>query len=95
MILSGASLVGLSPANWIGLAGLLLSAWLISYVVYQCYFHPLANFPGPVMFKLTRTWYAIHARNTLWHRNLMSMHAKYGPAVRVAPDEMQATTFSN
>lgn len=93
MILSMTTNAGLTPANMLGLASLFLSTSLISYVIYQCYFHPLAKFPGPVMFKLTRTWYAIHARNGLWHQKLMRMHAKYGPAVRIAPNEMQVAPF--
>ncbi|KXS93740.1 hypothetical protein AC578_3108 [Pseudocercospora eumusae] len=66
---------------------------IIGYIIYQCQFAPLANFPGPLMFKLSRSWYAYRAATGLWHRELMALHAKYGAAVRIAPNEMHVFNF--
>ncbi|KAJ3776194.1 high nitrogen upregulated cytochrome P450 monooxygenase 2 [Lentinula raphanica] len=51
-------------------------------------FHPLANIPGPILFKITKLaplWYHWHGQqSTLF----MSLHAHYGPIVRIAPNEI-------
>ncbi|KAJ3781343.1 cytochrome P450 [Lentinula aff. detonsa] len=51
-------------------------------------FHPLANIPGPILFKITKfapLWYHWRGQqSTLF----MSLHAQYGPVVRVAPNEI-------
>lgn len=85
-VLTG-GLLGTGLMGWTALASM-SAATLLAYIIYQCYFSPLAQFPGPLMFKLTRSWYAYHAGFKLWHRELMDLHAKYGPAVRIAPNEM-------
>lgn len=64
------------------------------YVIYQCFFAPLAHFPGPFPAKLTRFWYAWRTRNGLFHHEIRALHAKYGSAVRIAPDELQVVSDS-
>lgn len=86
-ILAGPLPMGLLSSTGL-VAGVVVLTPLVAYIIYQCYFSPLAQFPGPLMFKLTRSWYAYHAGYKLWHRELMALHAKYGPAVRIAPNEM-------
>lgn len=54
-------------------------------------FHPLAKFPGPIHWRATRLFasYA-HASGNLF-QHIDSFHQKYGPTVRIAPDELSFT----
>lgn len=79
-----------SPGVVLSVAFLMVLTAVCAYIVYQCFYHPLADFPGPFLAKLSRNWYAYKAKTSLWHQELMAMHAKYGGAVRVAPNEMLA-----
>ncbi len=56
--------------------------------VYNIYFHPLRNFPGPNLAAATPlpfVWRLINGRFPTWTDKL---HAKYGVVVRVHPDEL-------
>ncbi|KAE9392120.1 cytochrome P450 [Gymnopus androsaceus JB14] len=51
-------------------------------------FHPLAKVPGPVLFKISKfapLWYCWHGHQASLYK---SLHACYGPVVRVAPNEI-------
>ncbi|KAK3317143.1 cytochrome P450 [Cercophora scortea] len=54
----------------------------------QLFFHPLARVPGPRLAALSNIWHAYHARNGLMLRLARTLHEKYGPVVRVGPDEV-------
>jgi len=46
-------------------------------------FHPLARYPGPILFKMSKLWSAFAAYQgnlQVYHKE---MHEKYGPIVRV------------
>ncbi|GAP85089.2 putative cytochrome P450 family protein [Rosellinia necatrix] len=59
-----------------------------TYVIYQCFFHPLASFPGPLSAKVTKIWRAYGMYKGTWHRDLVDLHRKYGPVVRIGPNEL-------
>lgn len=46
-------------------------------------FHPLAQYPGPLLFKVTKLAGAWEAASGNYHVLLRDMHATYGPVVRV------------
>ena len=57
-------------------------------VVYNVYFHPLRNFPGPKLAAATPfpfVWRIVNGRMVKWTQVL---HAKYGIVVRIHPDEL-------
>lgn len=56
----------------------------------RLYFHPLASFPGPKICAVSRLqeFYYDAYLNGRWWRKLPELHAKYGPIVRIAPDEL-------
>ncbi|KZP25865.1 cytochrome P450 [Athelia psychrophila] len=65
-------------------------ASIIAYVsVYRLSpFHPLANYPGPVLGKLTKltlAWKMYRGRQHLYYQKL---HKQYGDIVRVGPNEL-------
>ncbi|KAF9740985.1 cytochrome P450 oxidoreductase [Paraphaeosphaeria minitans] len=65
-----------------------LPAVLICYILYQHLFHPLARIPGPFLASLTNWWYVRATRTETWHRIVVSLHEKYGPIVRIAPNQV-------
>ncbi|KAH9203683.1 cytochrome P450, partial [Leptodontidium sp. 2 PMI_412] len=60
-------------------------AWLI---VYRLFLHPLAGVPGPLLAKVSRLWLLRNDFSWKGSENLHHMHQKYGPVVRIAPNEV-------
>ena len=60
--------------------------------VYRVYFHPLSSFPGPRIAALTRLWFIYHLISGDLVEEVYKLHEKYGPTVRVAPDELSFTS---
>ena len=60
--------------------------------IHLIFFHPLAKFPGPKRWAVSRIPWARHViKGDLW-QVLDQLHEEYGPVVRIAPDEI--TTIS-
>ncbi|KAF2759884.1 putative toxin biosynthesis cytochrome P450 monooxygenase [Pseudovirgaria hyperparasitica] len=75
------------PSAILILCGVSLS-YLIYSIVYNRYFHPLAKYPGPWLWTISRAPFAISlARGDLVH-DTHRYHQKYGPIVRLAPNEL-------
>lgn len=77
---------------WEALGYLALLAVSYKAVIYvqRLYFHPLSKFPGPKICAASRIyefyWDSVqHGR--LWTK-LPELHARYGPIVRMGPDEL-------
>ncbi|KAJ8127654.1 hypothetical protein O1611_g5983 [Lasiodiplodia mahajangana] len=65
-----------------------LSSVICGYIVYQCLFSPLAVFPGPLAAKLSKGWRAYVTYRGQWHRDIAALHERYGPVVRIGPNEL-------
>ncbi|EFQ31351.1 cytochrome P450 [Colletotrichum graminicola M1.001] len=63
-------------------------AYVFGTIVYNVYFHPLCNYPGPKLWAATRIPLARSALSGQLHRKILQLHQEYGPVVRVAPDEL-------
>ncbi|KAI1410009.1 cytochrome P450 [Hypoxylon sp. FL1857] len=64
--------------------------YFVSLVIYRLYFSPLAKFPGPKIAAATG-WYEFYYQcwlNGKYIFEIEKMHKKYGPIVRVNPDEL-------
>ncbi|CAL5868081.1 uncharacterized protein PFLUO_LOCUS2304 [Penicillium psychrofluorescens] len=63
---------------------------LISLLAYRVYFHPLAHIPGPPLAKITYLyeWYYDLYRSGQFTFQLRAQHRKYGPVIRINPDEV-------
>ncbi|KAI9445739.1 high nitrogen upregulated cytochrome P450 monooxygenase 2 [Lactarius psammicola] len=51
-------------------------------------FHPLANYPGPTIAKMSKLWAAYLNATGERHRYYKSLHDRYGDVVRVGPNEL-------
>ncbi|KAK1955641.1 cytochrome P450 [Colletotrichum sublineola] len=78
------------------LASLPLSVWTAALIVllvvfkatYNLFFHPLRSYPGPLLWRASRLPYIIRYTQGQIPYDLKRLHSKYGPVVRIAPDEL-------
>lgn len=57
-------------------------------VAYRLVLHPLARIPGPRLAAISNVWQAHHARHGRMLQLGKTLHQKYGPTVRVGPNEV-------
>lgn len=69
------------------LAGIVVAGSII-YTVYQLFFHPLSQYPGPVLARLTQWYDVYHAYTGDKHILFYELHQKYGPVVRYSPNAL-------
>lgn len=55
---------------------------------YRIFFHPLSIYPGPKIAAATSLWYARSHIRGRTPQDILALHNKYGPIVRVAPEEL-------
>jgi hypothetical protein len=67
---------------------------LVSYIIYQRFYHPLAAVPGPFLASITRLWLVYQSRTLQRHRIEMALHEKYGKIVRISPNELCISDLS-
>jgi hypothetical protein len=63
----------------------------ITHILYNRFVHPLSKIPGPFIASLTPLWLVYQSRTLQRHRVEMSLHQKYGPVVRIAPNEISVS----
>lgn len=68
----------------IGLAFLSVSA----AVVYRLFLHPLSRVPGPKLAAVSNIWHGVQVRNGRSRLLGQTLHKRYGPVVRVGPNEV-------
>ncbi|RYO44862.1 hypothetical protein AA0116_g13546 [Alternaria tenuissima] len=64
-----------------------------SVIIYGCYLHPLAHVPGPFLAKFSPIWGMKALYRMKFNSDLQALHRRYGPVVRVAPNEVSFATF--
>ncbi|EXJ70972.1 uncharacterized protein A1O5_05965 [Cladophialophora psammophila CBS 110553] len=65
-------------------------AYLGGLVIYRLYFHPLAKFPGPKYAAISR-WHEFYyevVKKGQFTFKVQEYHKRYGPIVRIVPDEI-------
>ncbi|KAF8075261.1 cytochrome P450 [Lyophyllum atratum] len=66
-----------------------LGALSCSVVVYRLSpWHPLAHYPGPALAKISKWWVAYWVAKGERHLVLQRLHARYGPWLRIGPNEI-------
>ncbi|KAM0271872.1 hypothetical protein ACHAQH_008957 [Verticillium albo-atrum] len=69
-------------------APLVLVLAACTLVFYRLVLHPLARVPGPKLAAVSNVWHALHAREGRMFALGKMLHKKYGPVVRVGPNEV-------
>ncbi|KAF3035372.1 hypothetical protein E8E11_000469 [Didymella keratinophila] len=69
-------------------AGVALVVYWLIWLVYAKTLHPLAKAPGPLWPSLSRTWLMMRMHYGDYHLHQVALHDKYGPLVRIAPNEL-------
>ncbi|KAH8807512.1 cytochrome P450 [Xylogone sp. PMI_703] len=94
MIAIVTSLIGnivYNSVKWMTIASLLIATYFISRVVYNIFFHPLRKFPGPLANRASIFPRIYHLLNGDLPYHIKDVHSKYGPVVRIAPNELAFT----
>ena len=66
-----------------------------AYVYYQFYLHPLSNYPGPPLAKITDFWHAYVCSTMKRNEYIARAHDKYGPIIRIGPNMLYIATASS
>lgn len=64
------------------------STTLLAYFTYNLVFHPLSSYPGPLLWRAFRLPYVFRAFQGRLVYDMLVLHKRYGPIVRVAPNEL-------
>lgn len=76
---------------------LAFTVYIVLLYAYRLFLHPLASFPGPSLAALTH-WYEFYydfcSPGGQYIFVIRDMHAKYGPIVRISPDELHVNDTS-
>lgn len=73
----------------------LVTSYFVLRALYRITFHPLVRFPGP---KLRAISHLPHAFSGAWGRqpyDVRELHRKYGPVVRICPNQLSFITSSS
>ncbi|KAL4881002.1 cytochrome P450 [Aspergillus karnatakaensis] len=65
----------------------LVTYW-VAWIFYARWLHPLARFPGPFWASVSRVWTVLHVLPGDAEKTQKKLHEKYGPIVRIAPNEL-------
>ncbi|TVY16709.1 Pisatin demethylase [Lachnellula arida] len=58
------------------------------HIVYQCFLHPLAKYPGPLLASLTNVWKTYYVYKHILHEKLVELHEQHGPVIRIGPNDL-------
>ncbi|CAG8958605.1 hypothetical protein HYFRA_00009922 [Hymenoscyphus fraxineus] len=68
--------------------GTLIPSYLLILAIYNVFFHPLRRYPGPKYFAASPLPYGFWYISGKWHTKIIKLHYKYGPVVRIGPNEL-------
>jgi hypothetical protein len=74
-------------ARSIGVVDIALIAFL-AYIAYQLFLHPLAKYPGSPLAALTNLWKAYRSYSRTLHDELLRLHGRLGPIIRIGPNNL-------
>jgi cytochrome P450 len=81
-----------SEHMWAAL-GFIILVHITTTCIYRRYFHPLAKVPGPFIPAVTKLYQSYF--NCRYYLEIERLHQKYGPVVRITPDEVHIATNSD
>lgn len=68
-----------------------LLVFVVGKLFYNLFLHPLRKYPGPFWAGSTRVYYLFYDVRGQSHWKVTEWHKKYGPVVRIAPNELSYT----
>ena len=83
-------IVGVRP---IPVALLLAVTCLAAVLIYRLFFAPLSKIPGPKLTAVTQLWVMYHEFKGDRTVQIDELHSRYGPVVRVSPDEVSFNNY--
>ncbi|KAL2011465.1 hypothetical protein VTN00DRAFT_4183 [Thermoascus crustaceus] len=75
---------------WVTTLSVFFTGSILCLIFYRLFLHPLAKFPGPKLAAVT-TWYEFYydaIKSGQYTFEIRRMHEKYGPIVRINPNEL-------
>ncbi|RGP78900.1 cytochrome p450 [Fusarium longipes] len=69
-------------------AFVLVTTYLLCNYVYNLFFHPLREFPGPKLWAISNIPYSRMFLSGKCHFKIRQLHQKYGPIVRIGPNDL-------
>ncbi|ODM19783.1 hypothetical protein SI65_04769 [Aspergillus cristatus] len=85
--------VAFGVKSWcINLAGILGLIWISYTIIYNLYWTSLKHFPGPLLWKVSRIPAQLSMLRGFSHLDVTALHERYGPAVRIGPNELAFNT---
>lgn len=73
---------------------LLLPALILFHLLHNRYASPLRKYPGPFLASTTRLWKLLSTASTHTNLDHIALHRRYGPIVRIAPNEVSLSSPS-
>lgn len=68
-----------------------LLGWMLAIIVYNLFFHPLCNIPGPLLHRASIIPWSIQILRGIQMFETQKMHDRYGPVVRLSPNHVAFT----
>lgn len=82
----------LTPFNLTIMGFSFVTALILGQFIHNTFFHPLAGFPGPVLYGGSNIPKIVQQIRGTVHDKMLELHQQYGPVVRLAPDELTYTS---
>lgn len=71
---------------------IILPATILARALYNNLSSPTRKYPGPFLARYTRLWKALSAASEHTQWDHLALHRKYGPIVRIAPNEVSLSS---
>lgn len=68
-----------------------LLGWMLATIIYNLFFHPLRNIPGPLLHRASMIPWSIQILRGTQMFETQKMHDRYGPVVRLSPNHVAFT----
>ena len=72
----------------------LLLVYFVGLIIYNIFLHPLRSIPGPPLAKISKAWSRYGNLKGRKSHRIHAAHLRYGPVVRVAPNELSFSSPS-
>ncbi|KAI1481787.1 cytochrome P450 [Daldinia eschscholtzii] len=73
---------------------LLIPLFIVLRILYRRYASPLREYPGPFLASFSRLWKVMSTISERTHLDHIELHRKYGPIVRISPNELSFSSPS-